>query len=638
MSDLDDILKHVPKLDSAAPAPPSSKPKTGISDLESILGDVPKVEPAYKWEQDDPGWFTRFQRMTQDPGKVSANATQALADAAIHGITPSQAMRLRREIDKGTKIDPARAQLRATATDLVKLNLERGYGQVNQGLWGAEALINGDRPEYWRAIEQTEAVMPKDEDMPYPETAFQDMVGSAAEIFPFMAESAKRGAWRGMILAGGTGLIGAATKIPVQHLMPAMYAVGQTSASLEFVGKVEGGLAYVDMAKYKDPETGEQINRNVARAAAFGVGVINGALEYAQLRTLAKTFPGGERMIRGLINDTIIEIVQDGTLKKLLASKVLEYGTTVVKETTQELAQESTNVVAETLARKITNALEGTDMKADDIEQIAQRFADVIKTSAQGFAVIGAAGPIVSIAKNRYDQRKASRAASERTERARRVFAATVYDQVRSAQEGAQERMLDIDPEELKTYIENPEASSISDEDLDAIIGDEDTEDELIDALLRQAGFDVDGDLREGGPPGPGSGGSVPADLGDVKREGPTVIGRRLSRMWRDREGIQRELQNIFGTYEELDALEAQGSTDPRLLLADKYMADLEEAATNADWFEAEKLMTQLANDIESGSTATRSRTRRWTICGSGSGNSSALLPAGARFRRPSEM
>ncbi|MBM3211025.1 hypothetical protein FJZ33_02320, partial [Candidatus Poribacteria bacterium] len=63
-------------------------------------------------------------------------------------------------------------------------------------------------------------------------------------------------------------------------------------------------------------------------------------------------------------------------------------------------------------------------------------------------------------------------------------------------------------------------------------------------------------------------------------------------------EEIQTKLQRIFGTYEELEKMEDEDEDNVRLLLADEYMADLERAATDRDYDEAETLFANLKKEI----------------------------------------
>jgi hypothetical protein len=560
MSEIDDIL-------GISSQPGIKRPEEDVileeasSEFDRILEGVPRLEESdpqgygdVRLEAHEPTMLDRLFRQMKDPAKEGAKAVQALTDAAmmnelnrqngIEGtITPSQAMRYRHVIDKDSALNPARAKLRGDTGTMVVEGLKTGFAQVNMGLWAFKALMGDDSPEVWDAIKKTQAAAIKpEEERPYPESTAAQFAVSTAEMTPFLAESMRRGGWRGMILAGGAAVMGAATGTSeiVYPLLPAMYAVGQSSASLEFVGKVEAGLAYVDLAEYEDPETGEKINPEVARAAAYGVGAINGLLEYAQLKTLVSTFPGGKKLLRGIINDTVKEVVESKALHQLMAGKVREYGGLVVKETTQELAQEGINIVADVFSRKLTNALDNTDLSGPEMKKIFDRLIEVAKTSAQAFAVMGLPGPAISAASVARQKKAADRFAQERQERTKKIIQASILDRVKQARDAQAEPALNVTEEEVREYIDNPEKSKITDEQLDAILNesvlslDEAAFEEALDAYAVQEAERQYGRAAEDGKvaekdedldiEGTEAGIDVPASIGEqepVKTETP---------------------------------------------------------------------------------------------------------------------
>jgi len=279
MTELDQIMQGVPRL-KAPEVPyyqvysPEIEPEVAFkkkpTELDTIMKGVPRLEgkadnygPEELW-QDEPDALGRIGRMFKDPEKEGAKAVQALVDAEMNNITPSQAMKsgVRKEIDKGNKINPARAKLRGDATTLFKQNLQIGFAQVNLGLWGYKVLLGDDSPETWDAIRKTQAAMPKEEERPYAEGLGQEVAGSTGALVPFLYKSFEQGSWRALILSGGTWLMGTVTRTEAitYPLIPTMYAIGQTAGSLEFVGKVEGGMAVIEFMDYEDPKTGEKIN------------------------------------------------------------------------------------------------------------------------------------------------------------------------------------------------------------------------------------------------------------------------------------------------------------------------------------------------------------------------------------------
>lgn len=60
----------------------------------------------------------------------------------------------------------------------------------------------------------------------------------------------------------------------------------------------------------------------------------------------------------------------------------------MAKETAQELAQESTNIVMEHVAANVNNALKGTDIKASDMAAVLDRLFETGKESAAAFSIM----------------------------------------------------------------------------------------------------------------------------------------------------------------------------------------------------------------------------------------------------------
>ena len=488
---------------------PEPEPKTKGAFESIVAGKTKSPDPTGRREEIssyDPSMWERVGNMFSDPAKEASKAVLAIVDAEMNEITPSQAMYLRNQIDKGVKLNPAKAKLRGDGVKIFNQNLNNAYAHINLGLAGFEVLMGDNSEKIWDTINKTKAAMTKDEEIPYPVNIFQEIAGSTGMLVPYFAENARRGAWRGMILAGGVGLMGAATgTLAITYpLMSAMYGVGHTSASLELIGKVEGGAFFIGMLDYIDPKTGEKVNPNIARALAFGVLAINSLIELAQFKTLVNSFPGGKKLLRGLINETVKDVVESGALRDILGRAGGIYGKTIVKEAAQETAQESVTITAEVFAKKLTNHLDGTDLSIQEKEKIFDRLTQTFRQSIQGFAVLGSLGPSVSVARGVRQSRIQQEEAQARGDRAQKVFKATAFSQLRRAQEDEAVEEFEPTPEEVQKYIDNPAESSITDEQLDQIIGDEANEERLIGDILDQAGFTVVGDEDAPAQIGPG--------------------------------------------------------------------------------------------------------------------------------------
>ena len=281
---------------------------------------------------------------------------------------------------------------------------ETGKRQTAIGQLGYRQLLGDESPETERQVSELEAIP---EGLPakwgYPEKAVRE----AARLLPTMTTGMKKGAERGLMLGGGAAAITAiAGQAGPQALLPEEaitvpiaaaggYAVGMTSGILENIGQIEAGHAYRELLHLKDDQ-GNTISPTIAKGAAAGVGVVNGLIELAQIKLLLKTIPGGEKMLRGIVNETIKKAVTSNTLKGVALKYAGKYGKFVAGETAQEVAQESTNILAIEIAKKLDKKLAGSNISAATRKEITDRLIDTAKSSAMAFSVMGLPGSVVS--------------------------------------------------------------------------------------------------------------------------------------------------------------------------------------------------------------------------------------------------
>lgn len=282
---------------------------------------------------------------------------------------------------------------------------ETGKAQTSLGQLRYQQLVGDDTPELQSEIENIKASMPQELKMKrsLPERA----VTAAAEMLPLQIEGLRKGAKRGLALGMGAGAITAAagqipplTALPEEAItVPAafagMYGVGMVSGAVENIGKIEAGLAYDELLDLKDSE-GNRINPTIAKSAAAGVGIINGLIEMAQIKLLLKTIPGGQKLLSGVIRDSVKKVVTDKALKNIALRYTGKYGTFIAAETAQEIAQESTNIVAGEVAKNLTNELDKTNIPAATKQEIINRILETAEQSALAFSVMGVPGTVVS--------------------------------------------------------------------------------------------------------------------------------------------------------------------------------------------------------------------------------------------------
>ena len=346
-----------------------------------------------------PSMIDRIFSLFENPEKEKARATQALVDSQALGISPSQAYRYRDQIDEGVKINPEAAAKRATLGERVKQSFDIGVKQNQVGELGYQYIITGD-PKYLDAINRIG--MPGANDVYLSEGKLETAFRAAAKMLPMMAdtaaESTHAGLSTGMAVAGAVALLGQAgpqAALPEEIVtVPAAFATGFTAGAgakaFEATMRKEAGLALSEIITLKDAD-GKPIDPGIARAASFGIGVINGAIEVAQIKMLVKTIPG----LNNILSKALIETVADKTVKEKLISLASAYAKTVTAETGQEVAQESTNIVFEELAKRVNNNLKGTKLDPATVDAVVQRLYDTAVESAQAFSVFVAPGSVM---------------------------------------------------------------------------------------------------------------------------------------------------------------------------------------------------------------------------------------------------
>lgn len=342
----------------------------------------------------EPSLMDKVFRLFENPEKEQAKAVQALVDADLFKIAPSDAYRYRDAIDEGIKLNPQQvmASKRTTAMQRIEQALDIGGKQRELGLLGNQLLMTGDM-KYFDEMQKIK--MPDQEFIP--ESKLEGAFLAAAKMFPIMAhtgiESTKAALASGMIVGGAAAAAGPAAPLSV----PAGFAAGATAGGL-YAGyresaKIEGGLALASIMNMKDKD-GNPIDFEIARVMAFAIGQINGIIEVVQLKTIAKTIPG----IRNLFSKAVLETLASKELKDKLLSLAGSYGGKVLSETKQEIYQETSSIVFEELSKKLTNMAKGTNFDQATIDQIVDRYKETAVEAAKGFSVMLAPGTVVSTA------------------------------------------------------------------------------------------------------------------------------------------------------------------------------------------------------------------------------------------------
>lgn len=349
--------------------------------------------PQQEWRQGtDPSLFDRVMGLFQDPDKERAKAVQALVDSDALGISPSDAMRYRTQIDQGVKINPkaAAASRRTTTLDRVKQSFDIGVKQNQVGEIGYKYVMTGN-PTF--LDDMNKITLPTDDEAYISEGPLEGAFRAAAKMFPMMAdtgvEAVGKGLQMGMVVGGAAALRGNLAGVPKATVLG--FTIGSTAGAFESALRKEAGLAVSDIIRFTDAQ-GNQIDPNIARAAAFGIGVVNAGIEVSQLKTLLKTIPGMDK----LFSTAILEAVTSKTVKEKLLNLAESYASTVLlKETAPEVAQESSNIVFEELSKQVNNALKGTNIDPATVDQVLTRIHDTAVESVKAFSVMAAPGNVV---------------------------------------------------------------------------------------------------------------------------------------------------------------------------------------------------------------------------------------------------
>lgn len=234
---------------------------------------------------------------------------------------------------------------------------------------------------------------------------FVSSLNSATNILPMQIDAGLSGAKYGLAtgaaaagLAAAAGQAGPQVALPEEAVtVPGAFAIfgalGTKYGAAKRAMELEAGLEFEALIQMRGPN-GERIDPNVARAIASGVGFVNGLLELAQIETLVKTIPGAKKVLRNGIRQSIRKMIANHSLLRLGRKHLGSYGKTIATETAQEIAQESTSIIGDELAKYIRNQADEGKISHADAGQILERLTQTATESIKGFSVLAAPGHI----------------------------------------------------------------------------------------------------------------------------------------------------------------------------------------------------------------------------------------------------
>ena len=272
-------------------------------------------------------------------------------------------------------------------------------GQRNRLAQLGWAALTG--AENWDEIRKAQAAMPQ----PVQTDGWMEgALRGTGEMLPMMLSGMRKGMDRGARLGLGFGAIAAAAGqagpqvftpeevVTVPAAAMGGLAVGMTSGVAEHSMQSEGGLAYIEfMDEFKD-RFGNTMDPRIARAAAFGVGAINAAIEVGQFGVLLNTLGIKKKIMSKIVGEATKRTLSSPRLMGYLGTMAAKYGGYVGMETAQEVGQEGVNIFLGELAKSLNNAVNDTEMSPATAEQIKERLAQVGLESAQTFSLMVAPG------------------------------------------------------------------------------------------------------------------------------------------------------------------------------------------------------------------------------------------------------
>lgn len=156
--------------------------------------------------------------------------------------------------------------------------------------------------------------------------------------------------------------------------------------------ELEAGFARQELKQMRDKD-GNPLPEDLIKNASIAVGVINSTLESIGLVAELKTFPGMDKLFFKSKKDLIENIAENKTLKDTLIQVGKTYAKSIGTESSTEMVQECSNILAEELSKKIAGNYNDKLVEDGEInnEALNNHIARVIKSG------VSAVGPSVII-------------------------------------------------------------------------------------------------------------------------------------------------------------------------------------------------------------------------------------------------
>lgn len=365
------------KQEDFLPDPETAKPRVSATDLpsfETATGGNPPVLDANDF--------------VPDATKVAdVYPLQAITDMPLGDLYNAHA-----EVKEGIQTKRDEGLIRS---------FQARYRQTDFGMrqsWLAyQELIGNHNPNFEMEMAKLDAQIMAEQKYVIDNGLFQKAVNSFASLLPTAIDVGKEGLRGGLVTGmavGGTAVYLTPPAAPAAAATA--FVAGSAAFSAKHMTELEAGSMYKELYNLKD-SNGELIDPAVVKTFSMAVGVINGAIEAAQVKLLLKTIPGLDKVMSDVVKNSVIKLLKDGTVKTYLLSAAGRYAKFLAGETAQEVAQELVAIVGGEMAKEVHENLSDVTVPHSSWEEILDRIKETAVTSVLGFSFMGAPGHVMQV-------------------------------------------------------------------------------------------------------------------------------------------------------------------------------------------------------------------------------------------------
>ena len=289
----------------------------------------------------------------------------------------------------------------------IKKSYVLGSRNVQLGRLRAQEIYGDESPELQERIDLIRADM----NPPQPDENFLETVlTGAAEQLPLLGAGlirAQAEGTRGAIVFGtGTaiaGQLGPQAGLPEEIITVPVaatigFGLGAAKGASQSIFEIEAGLAYDEFLDIRD-EAGQPIDKNVLKAAATGVGLINASLEFVSLGKLLETIPGGEKLIGKMTTGAVKQMLKNTAVRQSLAQIAGRFVGAVGTEAVTEMAQETVTILASEFSKLQAEHAEGQEFAPTDTVEATNRIIGAGYEALAATIGLGLPGSVVNIAR-----------------------------------------------------------------------------------------------------------------------------------------------------------------------------------------------------------------------------------------------